>query len=89
MALKPSRSTKVIEQAAIGQAGQRVVVGLVPDVGFGKLALGDVGEIDDGAHRPVAFDRIKTDFGVKGAGIAPHKYHVVAVQALAQAQCFM
>jgi hypothetical protein len=38
----------VVEQAAVGQAGERVVVGLHPDQGFGLLALGDVG---DDAHQ--------------------------------------
>jgi hypothetical protein len=44
-----SSAEPVVEQAAVGQAGEGVVVGLHPHQGFGLLAFGDVG---DDAHQP-------------------------------------
>ena len=47
----------VVEQAAVGQAGERVVVGLHPDQGFGLFSLGDVGDhADQSAELAVGFE---------------------------------
>jgi hypothetical protein len=45
--LQQALAQAVVEQRAVGQVGERVVVGEVQDARFGLLAFGDVGEDAD------------------------------------------
>ena len=44
-----SSARRSLSRRAVGQAGQRIVVGLHPDQRFGLLAVGDVGDHADQA----------------------------------------
>lgn len=62
-----------LEQQAIGQAGERIVVGLVVEPGLGVLEGGDIGEdadeVSDLALR-IVYRADGQPFGVQLAGLA-------------------
>ncbi len=63
-----------LQAEAVVQTGQRVVVGQVVDVLFGRLAFGDVdkaGDVVDELAGSVADDRDGGPFGVNAAILAP------------------